>query len=90
MDQVLAKGACDPVPSSGLLKNSLLQHHIPRWEMWGSSLRSSKGWEKPGVDMNCWRCEGMDGEERPWPSIFRGRLYILENPSQVTLGVRGL
>lgn len=26
MDQVLAKGTCDPVPSSGLLKNSLLQH----------------------------------------------------------------
>lgn len=83
MDQVLAKGACDPVPSSGLLKNSLLQHVgvLPTFQQRLGEARSR---------YNCWRCEGMDRKERPWPSIFRGRLYILENPSQVTLGVRGL
>lgn len=30
----------------------------------------------------------MDREERPWPSVFRGRLYVSEHPSQVTLSVR--
>lgn len=72
MDQVLAKGTCDPLPSSDLLKNSSTVSYSKVGNV-GSSLRSSKGWEKPGVDMNCWRCEGIwTGKKGPGPVFSEG------------------